>query len=70
VLRCTTIGLSWPNLARLAAISKDEILWYYGALVGAFMANPAHDVALVDELDRTVQQMRRLADEAGLAAAQ
>ena len=50
--------------------SKDEILWYYGALVGAFMANPAHDVALVDELDRTVQQMRRLADEAGLAAAQ
>ena len=50
--------------------SKDEILWYYGSLVGAFMANPAHDVALVDELDRTVQQMRRLADEAGLAAAQ
>jgi len=50
--------------------SKDEILWYYGALVDAFMANPAHDVALVDELDRTVQQMRRLADEAGLAAAQ
>ena len=49
---------------------KDDILWYYGALVDAFMANPAHDVALVDELDRTVQQMRRLADEAGLAAAQ
>jgi hypothetical protein len=37
--------------------------------VSAYWANPAHHVALVDELARVVQEMRRLADETKLAAA-
>jgi (p)ppGpp synthase/HD superfamily hydrolase len=48
---------------------KDDILWYYGAAVDAFRANPAHHAALVDELDRVVLEMRRLADATGPAAA-
>lgn len=36
-------------------------LWYYRALVTAFRANPAHNPALVAELDRTVTEMERLA---------
>jgi (p)ppGpp synthase/HD superfamily hydrolase len=40
---------------------RDGSLWYYRALVGAFRANPAHHVALVDELDRNVTEMERLA---------
>jgi (p)ppGpp synthase/HD superfamily hydrolase len=40
---------------------RDGSLWYYRALVRAFRANRAHDVALVDELDRTVSEMERLA---------
>jgi (p)ppGpp synthase/HD superfamily hydrolase len=43
---------------------KDDILWYYGAAVDAFRANPAHHAELVDELERVVAEMRRLADEA------
>jgi (p)ppGpp synthase/HD superfamily hydrolase len=42
---------------------RDDILWYYGALVEAFRANPAHPVALVDDLERVVADMRRLAGE-------
>ncbi|MEX0710660.1 MAG: HD domain-containing protein [Chloroflexota bacterium] len=40
---------------------RDGSLWYYRALVDAFRANPAHQSALVDELDRTVTEMERLA---------
>jgi (p)ppGpp synthase/HD superfamily hydrolase len=40
---------------------RDGSLWYYRALVRAFRANRAHDVALVDELDRSVSEMERLA---------
>jgi (p)ppGpp synthase/HD superfamily hydrolase len=40
---------------------RDGSLWYYRALVAAFRANPAHDEALVDELDRTVSEMEHLA---------
>jgi len=40
---------------------RDGSLWYYRALVEAFKANPAHHAALVDELDRTVSEMERLA---------
>ncbi|MEP6468691.1 MAG: HD domain-containing protein [Chloroflexota bacterium] len=40
---------------------RDGSLWYYRALVGAFRANPAHDEALVDELDRAVTEMEKLA---------
>jgi (p)ppGpp synthase/HD superfamily hydrolase len=47
---------------------KDDILWYYGAAVDAFRANPAHHAALVDELDRVVLEMRRLAEAAEPAA--
>jgi hypothetical protein len=39
---------------------RDESLWYYRALVGAFRANPAHHPALVEELDRTVTEMEGL----------
>ena len=41
--------------------TKDETLWNYRALVTAFRANPAHPVDLVDELDRTVTELERLA---------
>ena len=34
--------------------SREESIGYYRALVEGFRANPTHDVALVDELDRTV----------------
>ncbi|HLE88946.1 MAG TPA: HD domain-containing protein [Candidatus Limnocylindria bacterium] len=40
---------------------RDGSLWYYRALVDAFRANPAHRPALVEELDRTVTEMERLA---------
>jgi (p)ppGpp synthase/HD superfamily hydrolase len=48
---------------------KEDILWYYRALIDAFRANPAHPAALVDELERVVAEMRRLADATGPAAA-
>jgi GTP pyrophosphokinase len=41
--------------------SKGEVLWYYRSLVTAYRANPAHDPALIDELDRTVVEMESLA---------
>ena len=44
---------------------KEDVLWYYGALVDALRANPAHHVALVDELDRVVAEMRPLSGVAG-----
>jgi Guanosine polyphosphate pyrophosphohydrolases/synthetases len=40
---------------------RDGSLWYFRALVDAFRANPAHRPALIDELDRTVTEMERLA---------
>ena len=43
------------------SVTRDETLWNYRALVTAFRANPAHDAALIDELDRTVSEMERLA---------
>jgi (p)ppGpp synthase/HD superfamily hydrolase len=41
---------------------KEDLLWYYGAVVEAFRANPTHHAALVEELGRVVQEMRRLAE--------
>lgn len=41
---------------------RDETLWYYEELVKAFQVNPAHDVELVKELDRTVILMRTLSE--------
>lgn len=35
--------------------------WYYRSLVTAYRSNPEHDPALIDELDRTVTEMERLA---------
>ena len=40
---------------------REDTLWYYRALVTAFRGNPAHNPALVDELDRVVTEMERLA---------
>ena len=40
---------------------RDGSLWYHRALVEAFRANRAHRPALIDELDRTVTEMERLA---------
>ena len=42
-------------------VSGAETLAYYRALVTAFRENPAHNRYLVDELDRTVSEMERLA---------
>ena len=44
---------------------KEDVLWYYGTLVTAFRANPAHPIALIDELERVVAEMRRLSGIAG-----
>lgn len=41
-------------------VDSDQ-LWYYRGLVAAFRSNPGHHAALVDELDRTVREMDRLA---------
>jgi (p)ppGpp synthase/HD superfamily hydrolase len=38
--------------------------WYYRTLVTTFRSNPEHDPALIDELDRTVMEIERFADEA------
>ncbi len=40
---------------------KDGTLWYYRALVDAYRANPDHVPELIDELDRTVEEIERLA---------
>ena len=44
---------------------KEDVLWYYGAVVDAFRANPAHPIAIVDELERVVAEMHRLSGAAG-----
>ena len=38
-------------------VPKRETVWYYRSLVTAYSANPAHNPALVAELDRTVAEM-------------
>lgn len=43
------------------SVPKADTLWYYRSLVTAYRSNPAHTLALVDELDRTVIEMERLA---------
>ena len=43
---------------------KDGTLRYYRALVDAYRANPASHPVLVDELDRTVRAMEKLARRA------
>jgi GTP pyrophosphokinase len=40
---------------------REESLWYYRAVIGAMRSNPAHRSALVDELERTVSEIERLA---------
>jgi (p)ppGpp synthase/HD superfamily hydrolase len=45
--------------ARFSAPREKE-LWYYRALVTAFRENPAHEPALVAELDWAVTEMERL----------
>lgn len=40
---------------------REESLCFYRALVDAFRANPAHRIAFIDELDRTVTETERLA---------
>jgi GTP pyrophosphokinase len=42
-------------------VSNTETLWYYRSLVTEYRANPAHDPALVAELDRTVAEMEAVA---------
>lgn len=56
-----TIG---PELWSRFNAGRDGQLWYYRELVTAFRANPAHVPSLIDELDRTVGEMERLATEA------
>jgi len=41
-------------------VPKSDTLWYYRSLVTAYRANPAHSLALVAELDRTVAEMEAL----------
>ena len=54
----TSIGM-----ARRPGIRSNrgsDQLWYYRALVTVYRANPGHDLALIDELDRTVTEMERI----------
>ena len=43
-------------------VSRDESLWYYRSLVGAFRSNPAHEPALIAALERAVDEMELLAE--------
>jgi (p)ppGpp synthase/HD superfamily hydrolase len=43
------------------SVPRKDTLWYYRTLVKTYRDNPAHNVALVDELARTVRKMKRLA---------
>jgi GTP pyrophosphokinase len=43
------------------SVPKEDTLWYYRTLVTTYRANPEHNPALVDELDRTVTEMESLA---------
>ena len=45
----------------------SDQLWYYRSLVSAFGSNPASNLELIDELDRTVSEMERLGREGGPA---
>ena len=54
-----------PSVWSLFAAAPDELAWYYRALVGGFRANPAHAPALVDELERAVEELERLAAAVG-----
>ena len=47
------------------SLTRDETLAYHRSLVVVFRANPAHAPDLVDELDRVVTEMERLAKESG-----
>lgn len=43
---------------------RADILWYHGALVEVMLANPAHDAALVGELQRAVGELEQLVTRA------
>jgi (p)ppGpp synthase/HD superfamily hydrolase len=49
-----------PAWSRFSA-PPDQLAWYYRSLVIAFRANPAHRPGLVDELERAVVDLERLA---------
>lgn len=51
-----------PRLWERFNATGEEMVWYYRSLVTAFRANPAHEPALIDELDRVVAEMERLAN--------
>jgi (p)ppGpp synthase/HD superfamily hydrolase len=57
----TDLHRGGPGVWSRFSAPRDDLLWYYRSLVSAFRANPASNAALVDELDRTVTQMERLA---------
>ena len=42
------------------SVPQEDTLWYYRTLVTTYRANAENNVALVDELDRTVLEMERL----------
>ncbi len=48
-----------PAWSRFSA-PPAELAWYYRALVTAYRANPAHRPSLIDELERTVEELERL----------
>jgi (p)ppGpp synthase/HD superfamily hydrolase len=53
-----------PDVFDRFTAGGEGVLWYYPALCDAFRENPAHDPALVDELERVVTEMERLATSA------
>ena len=51
----------WARFEKVPEPKPAKVVWYYLGLVSAFRENPASEPALVDELDRTVKEMARLA---------
>lgn len=49
---------------RFTVKDPDQQLWYYRSLVAAYRGNPAHDAALVRELNESVEQIARLSGQA------
>lgn len=57
----TDLHREGADALKRASAPREGTLWYYRSLVSAFKANPASNLDLVDELDRVVTEMERIA---------
>ena len=56
----TDLRASGPAALDKFKASRAQTIWYYEELVKAFTKHPLHNVRLIEELARTVAEMRRL----------